>query len=1150
MATENIEIQMWLDLSTFEKDIKKAEKSVMDFVKKVESKWAINLKVNKNFVKDVEQNLQTVQRKVKETQIETWIRLSLDEYKKTLTQADLIARDTNKKLEPELRFKLQMNILELEDKVEQAKKQLKNFSWTLKEEQKLRLDIQNYKSNLTEARREFRNFINTGEKDLSRFSNVIQANVWGVIWTIKNKFSQLSDSVSNLGDRLKETYQKILSLSSIATVLSQIQNWIDYFAKPFQSQESAFAWVKKTIDTTAEWYKELNNELKNLARQIPLTYEELASIAEVWGQMWIWKEDIIEFTTVVAKLWTAISWISREEAAQVLARILSATGEGIWNIEKLSDSLVVLGNNFKANEWEILNFANRIISAWDVVWLTWDEILAISTTFVDLWIQAEAGWSSVSKGILKINQAVADGWIELEKFAQISWMTAEEFKRLWEEDAWEAFLKFVEWLWTTGNDMSKIISDLLWNSSELQRTFLSVWQNSEILKNAMDKVKQSSKDLEQEFSKRLETVDSKLQINSNKWELWKGKIWETFADIKLWLSSFFVKYIPQMLAGFQMIIHKISYGLSNAIDVFKLFLLWVTTWVINLLSWFIGFFSNFWDNIFAIVENIWVAFKNIWYHLWTALQDAFNTAKNWVNSFTWLMRSIPLIWEKIANNLEIWDFTFANWLKKGEYKSLNYKSAFVDSANKSFKEEVKSIRELQKYKEKYHEDVIQKLSEQWNTEALTSKAIKKVKDEIKKENNWWKWNSYIGWDLDDDKNWRKGGGWGKKDKSTKELKEQIDEEIKEIKRRYQAEIDEIDKLNLKEEEKAKKKKELYDKAEKEIDKLKKDRFEIEKEENEKLIELQEKKYKEDKQNIEKWKNIAQKYYDELIDKAQKYQDELKKISEKIQNVNEKMQEALDKRTTKLWDRYFKIEDELKKLQDQKKALEDKWASFYSESFRKSDIKTNEKFATDKWKISWSDLKKYQELIEKENKLLKEKERLNWNDKYWNKLLSETDLQKAKERAEMLETEKILAEFEQTKEKLQKELDEYKKQEEEKQKLYDETIKQKESAEKLFTSFIREQTWERIWEMEKMRDRAIEIAREMAELWFTWQWFKATFVQKQADGSTREVTRTINYWDINQNYYISKDMSKKDIERTVTNWTLDAQRWMSNLEIKK
>ena len=131
MATENIEIQMWLDLSTFEKDIKKAEKSVMDFVKKVESKWAINLKVNKNFVKDVEQNLQTVQRKVKETQIETWIRLSLDEYKKTLTQADLIARDTNKKLEPELRFKLQMNILELEDKLEQAKKQLKNVYCTL-----------------------------------------------------------------------------------------------------------------------------------------------------------------------------------------------------------------------------------------------------------------------------------------------------------------------------------------------------------------------------------------------------------------------------------------------------------------------------------------------------------------------------------------------------------------------------------------------------------------------------------------------------------------------------------------------------------------------------------------------------------------------------------------------------------------------------------------------------------------------------------------------------------------------------------------------------------------------------------------------------------------------------------------------------------
>jgi len=42
------------------------------------------------------------------------------------------------------------------------------------------------------------------------------------------------------------------------------------------SYESAFAGVKKTVDGTAKEFANLDNKLKKLSKEIPMTYQELA----------------------------------------------------------------------------------------------------------------------------------------------------------------------------------------------------------------------------------------------------------------------------------------------------------------------------------------------------------------------------------------------------------------------------------------------------------------------------------------------------------------------------------------------------------------------------------------------------------------------------------------------------------------------------------------------------------------------------------------------------------------------------------------------------------------------------------------------------------------------------------------------------------
>lgn len=57
-----------------------------------------------------------------------------------------------------------------------------------------------------------------------------------------------------------------------------------------------------------------------------------------------------KFTDTVAKLGVAVDGISAEEAATLLAKIGTVTGEGVGNIDKMGSVVVALGNKMAATE--------------------------------------------------------------------------------------------------------------------------------------------------------------------------------------------------------------------------------------------------------------------------------------------------------------------------------------------------------------------------------------------------------------------------------------------------------------------------------------------------------------------------------------------------------------------------------------------------------------------------------------------------------------------------------------------------------------------------------------------------------------------------------------------------------------------------------
>lgn len=284
--------------------------------------------------------------------------------------------------------------------------------------------------------------------------------------------------------------------------------------------ESAITGVYKTVDGTPEQLAQISDEVKDLALNIPATTTEIAAVAEAAGQLGIATENVMAFSEVMINLGEATN-LTSDEAASALAKFTNITGTSAEEYENLGSTIVALGNNFATTEADIVAMSTRMASAGTLAGMTESDILALAASLSSVGIEADAGGSSMSTLISKMQLAVETGNEQLEQFASVAGYSADEFTKKWGEDAAQALYAFIAGLQDTernGMSATAVLDDMGITEIRLSNAIKALSNNSDNLGQALTFANgawEENTALATEANTRYATLESKLGMTKN-----------------------------------------------------------------------------------------------------------------------------------------------------------------------------------------------------------------------------------------------------------------------------------------------------------------------------------------------------------------------------------------------------------------------------------------------------------------------------------------------------------------------------------------------------------------------------------------------------------------------------------------------------------
>ncbi|BET30856.1 hypothetical protein wCauBTS_14630 [Wolbachia pipientis] len=408
-----------------------------------------------------------------------------------------------------------------EDQVKSLAKQMKAIE---KPSKTLKAEFDKAKTSATKAKEAYlrkRDALHSFNEEVRKSGRNIkslvsdQYKLGSSIEVLKGKYGKLGSAIrshqSFLASKAHFKSQIIETIGLGLTLAAPIKVAVDF--------ESAMADVKKVVkfvqnDTKDEALK-FAKELKKLSREIPLSAAELAQIAASGGQLGIDKNDLIKFTTVVAKMTTAFD-MSAEEAGNAIAKISNVYGIKVDGMENVGNIINHLSDNTAAKAQEVVLTLNRIGGNAKQFGLEVDQASSLASTFISLGKQPEKAATAINNFLSKL-QTAREQSPEFHDALDEMGTSIEELEQTIKKNPQEAILQFLETLKRIDDqERAGILMNLF--GAGFQDDIALLVGSLDIYKKAIEQVADKGKyrsSMQKEFENRANTTANKLQLLKN-----------------------------------------------------------------------------------------------------------------------------------------------------------------------------------------------------------------------------------------------------------------------------------------------------------------------------------------------------------------------------------------------------------------------------------------------------------------------------------------------------------------------------------------------------------------------------------------------------------------------------------------------------------
>lgn len=245
------------------------------------------------------------------------------------------------------------------------------------------------------------------------------------IKTCQNSFNKLSQAIQNAGEKVKHLKKDLNQIKLSRLKVEGIEESMNDFKSkmidkvalagsvilPIKTAidfEKSMADVRKVVDfETKDELKKFGDEILALTRQIPLSASELASITASGGQLGIAKENLLEFTTIAAKMGVAFD-MGAGEAGDSMGEMMNIFNMDIKAVSLLGDAINHLSDNSASKAKEIVEVLKRIGGTAKTIGLTATQASSLASAFISLGKTPELAATSADTLMKKLGNLKID----------------------------------------------------------------------------------------------------------------------------------------------------------------------------------------------------------------------------------------------------------------------------------------------------------------------------------------------------------------------------------------------------------------------------------------------------------------------------------------------------------------------------------------------------------------------------------------------------------------------------------------------------------------------------------------------------------------------------------------------------------------------